>query len=87
MVHGVNNQLAKDLDPNATIAKTPVQFTQSPQQVAQSVYGTGPYFGGFYPGIWWWYFPLIVSHSVYHNNFITGGGYHEGHDHGVGGFA
>jgi hypothetical protein len=87
MVHGVDDQLAKDLDPDARIANTPVQFTQTPQQVAQSEYGSRPYFGGFYPGLWWWYYPLIISHSTYHNIYNTGGGYHEGHDHGVGGFA
>jgi len=87
MIHGVNNELAKKLDPNATITATPVQFTHTPQQVSQSVYGYGPYYGGFYPGFWWWYYPLIIAHSTYHNTYNTGGGYHEGHDHGVGGFA
>ncbi len=87
MVHGVNNEIAQKLDPNATISKTPVQFTHTPQQIAQSAYGYGPYYGGFYPGFWWWYFPLIIAHSTYHNTYNTGGGFHEGHDHGVGGFA
>lgn len=86
MVHGVNNELAKELDPNASISKTPVQFTHSPQQVAQSAYGTGQYYGGYYPGFWW-YYALIISHSTYHNTYNTGGGYHEGHQHGLGGFA
>ena len=30
MVHGVRNELVKELDPTAKIAKTPVQFTYSP---------------------------------------------------------
>jgi hypothetical protein len=78
MVHGVDNQLAKQLDPNAGTSETPVQFTQSQQQIANSVYG---------PGMWWWYYPLLISHFTYHNTYNTGGGYHEGHSHGVGGFA
>lgn len=85
MVHGVNNELAKRLDPNASISNTPVQFTQTPQMAAQSIYG--PYYGGFYPGFWWWYYPLIISHFTYHNTYVTTGGTHEGHSHGVGGFA
>lgn len=86
MVHGVNNELAKQLDSNARISNTPVQFTNTPQQAAQSMYGPG-YYGGFYPSFWWWYFPLMISHSTYHNTYNTGGGVHEGHSHGVSGFA
>jgi hypothetical protein len=80
MVHGVNNELARQLDPNAKLTNTPVQFTQNPQ----SVYGQ--FYGGFYPGLWWFY-PLIISHFAYHNTYIIGGGTHEAHSHGVGGFS
>jgi len=84
MVHGVNNELARQLDPNAKISNTPVQFTHAPQ-TAQSLYG--PYYGGgFYP-VFWWYYPLIISHFTYHNTYNTGAGTHEAHSHGVGGFA
>ncbi len=85
MVHGVDNQLAKSLDPNASLSNTPVQFTNTPQQVAQSGFAGQPYYGGFFPI--WWYYPLIISHTTYHNIYNTGGGYHDGHSHGVGGFA
>jgi hypothetical protein len=86
MVHGVNNELAKRLDPNASTSNTSVQFTHSQQQAQQSMYGSQRYYGGFYP-IWWYYYPLILAYSVYHNTYNTGTGYHEGHTHGVGGFA
>ncbi|HYB04027.1 MAG TPA: hypothetical protein VED17_06175, partial [Nitrososphaerales archaeon] len=85
MVHGVNNELAQKLDPNASRTNTPVQFTNTQQQASQSAYGPGGFYGGF-PIFWWFYFPLIVAHSTYHNTYNTSAGYHEGHAHGVGGF-
>jgi hypothetical protein len=86
MVHGVNNELAQKLDPNASRTNTPVQFTNTQQQATQSAYGPGGFYGGF-PIFWWFYFPLLIAHSTYHNTYNTGAGYHEGHTHGVGGFA
>jgi len=86
MVHGVNNELAQKLDPNANSAKTPVQFTNTSQQVSRSALGPGGFYGG-YPIFWWYYFPLIVAYNTYHNTYNTFAGYHEGHTHGVGGFA
>jgi len=34
-----------------------------------------------------WYYPLIVSNSLYHATFTGMGGFHPAHSHGVGGFA
>jgi hypothetical protein len=40
-----------------------------------------------YPGIFYWYFPVIVAHSSYNAIFSGMGGFHPAHSHGVGGFA
>ena len=87
MVHGVNNELAKRLDPNASLSKTPVQFTNTPQQAVQSMQGQN-YYGGFYGGypFFWYYFPLIIAHNSYYTTYNTITGSHEAHSHGVGGF-
>jgi len=33
MIHGIKNELVKELDPTATIVKTPLQFTYVPTNV------------------------------------------------------
>jgi len=70
MIHGVRNEIVKEIDPTAKIAATPVQF----------MYAS-------YPGLFVWYFPVIVAHSSYHATFSGMGGFHPAHSHGVGGFA
>ena len=40
-----------------------------------------------HPGLFFWYFPVIVVHSSYHATFSAMGGFHPAHSHGVGGFA
>jgi hypothetical protein len=70
MIHGVRNELVKQIDPTARISQTPVQFTYSP-----------------HPGLFFWYYPVIIAHSSYHATFSGMGGFHPAHSHGVGGFA
>ena len=70
MIHGVRNEVVKEIDPTAKTAETPVQFTY-----------------GVYPGLYRWYFPVIVSHSSYNATFSGMGGFHPAHSHGIGGFA
>ena len=89
MVHGVNNELAKKLDPNARMSNTPVQFTHTQQQAMQSTYGGQNYYGGGYYGgfpFFWYYFPLIIAHNSYYTTYNKITGSHEAHSHGVGGF-
>jgi hypothetical protein len=88
MVHGVNNELAKRLDPNASVSNTPVQFTNTSQQAMRSMYGGQNYYGGFYGGypFFWYYYPLIIAHNSYYTTYNTISGSHEAHSHGVGGF-
>jgi hypothetical protein len=40
-----------------------------------------------HPGLFAWYFPVIIAHSSYHAPFSGMGGFHPAHSHGVGGFA
>ena len=70
MIHGVRNELVKEIDSTAKITETPVQFTYSP-----------------HPGLFFWYYPVIIAHSSYHSAFGAMGGFHPAHSHGVGGFA
>ena len=70
MIHGVRNELVKEIDSTAKITETPVQFTYSP-----------------HPGLFFWYYPVIIAHSSYHSTFSGMGGFHPAHSHGVGGFA
>ena len=70
MIHGVRNELVKEIDSTAKIAETPLQFTYSP-----------------HPGLFLWYFPVIVAHSSYNATFSAMGGFHPAHAHGIGGFA
>jgi hypothetical protein len=70
MIHGVRNELVKQIDSTATISQTPVQFTY-----------------GWYPGLFRWYFPVIIAHSTYNASFSGMGGFHPAHSHGIGGFA
>lgn len=60
MIHGVRNELVKEIDPTARVAKTPVQFTYSPHPglfiwyqpviIAHSYYhATFSGMGGFHP--------------------------------------
>jgi hypothetical protein len=70
MIHGVRNELVKEIDPTAKITETPVQFTYAP-----------------HPGLFFWYFPVIIAHSSYHATFSGMGGFHPAHSHGIGGFA
>ncbi len=70
MIHGVRNELVKEIDSTAKITPTPVQFTYSP-----------------HPGLFFWYYPVIIAHSSYHSTFSGMGGFHPAHSHGVGGFA
>ena len=69
MIHGIKNELVKELDPTAKIANTPMQFTYAPSNVFFFYYG-----------------PLIVTHSYYYSTFSGIGGFHPAHVHGVGGF-
>jgi len=70
MIHGVRNELVKEIDSTAKIAETPVQFTYAP-----------------HPGLFFWYYPVIVAHSSYSATFSGMGGFHPAHSHGIGGFA
>ncbi|MCL4518339.1 MAG: hypothetical protein M1587_03995 [Thaumarchaeota archaeon] len=70
MIHGVRNELVKEIDSTAKITATPIQFTYSP-----------------HPGLFFWYYPVIIAHSSYHSTFSGMGGFHPAHSHGVGGFA
>jgi len=70
MIHGVRNELVRQIDSTAKIAPTPVQFTYSP-----------------HPGLFIWYYPVIVAHSSYNSTFGGMGGFHPAHSHGVGGFS
>jgi hypothetical protein len=70
MVHGVPNELVKEVDSTATMTQTPVQFTYAAQ-----------------PGLFLWYYPVIVAHSAYLSTFSAMGGFHPAHVHGIGGFA
>jgi hypothetical protein len=70
MIHGVRNELVKEVDSTAKITQTPVQFTYAP-----------------HPGLFFWYYPVIIAHSTYHSAFGGMGGFHPAHSHGVGGFA
>ncbi|MGA3059937.1 MAG: hypothetical protein ABSD92_06155 [Candidatus Bathyarchaeia archaeon] len=60
MIHGIKNQLVKELDPTAQITKTPVQFTYVPSNIFfiyyapliiahSSYYSTYSGMGGFHP--------------------------------------
>ena len=60
MIHGIKNELVKELDPTATIVKTPVQFTYVPTNVFfiyhapliiahSSYYSTYSGIGGYHP--------------------------------------
>ena len=40
-----------------------------------------------HPGLFFWYYPVIIAHSSYHSTFSGMGGFHPAHSHGVGGFA
>jgi hypothetical protein len=70
MVHGVRNEIVKEIDSTAKISETPVQFTYLPN-----------------PGLFHWYYPVIVAHSSYSSTFSGMGGFHPAHSHGIGGFA
>jgi hypothetical protein len=70
MIHGVRNELVKQIDSTATITETPVQFTYAP-----------------HPGLFIWYYPVILAHSSYFSTFGGMGGFHPAHSHGIGGFA
>ncbi|MDA4131725.1 MAG: hypothetical protein OK454_01175 [Thaumarchaeota archaeon] len=70
MIHGVRNELVKEIDSTVKIAETPLQFTYST-----------------HPGLFLWYFPVIVAHSSYNATFSAMGGFHPAHAHGIGGFA
>jgi hypothetical protein len=70
MIHGVRNELVKEIDSTAKITETPVQFAYPA-----------------HPGLFIWYYPVIVAHSSYHSTFSGIGGFHPAHSHGVGGFA
>jgi len=70
MIHGVRNELVKEIDSTAKIAETPVQFTYAS-----------------HPGLFFWYYPVIVAHSSYNSTFSAMGGFHPAHSHGIGGFA
>jgi len=70
MIHGVRNELVKEIDSTAKITETPVQFTYSS-----------------HPGLFIWYYPVIVAHSSYNSTFSGMGGFHPAHSHGIGGFA
>jgi hypothetical protein len=74
MIHGVNNELIKQINPQAKISNTPIQFTSQPYM-----------YGGYYPMIWW-YYPIIIAH---YNHYAIYRGYSNpqaGHSHGIGGF-
>lgn len=60
MIHGIKNELIKELDPTATIVKTPVQFTYVPTNIFfiyhapliiahSSYYSTYSGIGGYHP--------------------------------------
>jgi hypothetical protein len=60
MIHGIKNELVKELDPTATIVKTPVQFTYVPSNIFfiyhapliiahSSYYSTYSGIGGYHP--------------------------------------
>ena len=66
MIHGIENELVKELDPTAKIVKTPVQFTYCPIDTSSSYI----------------YAPLIVAHSSYYATFSGIGGFHPAHVHG-----
>ena len=68
MIHGVRNELVKQIDSTAKITPTPIQFTYS-------------------PGLFIWYYPVIIAHSSYHSAFGGMGSFHPAHSHGVGGFS
>jgi hypothetical protein len=70
VIHGVRNEIVKEIDPTAKIAETPVQFTYPS-----------------HPGLFIWYYPVIIAHSYYYSTFSGMGGFHPAHSHGVGGFA
>jgi len=70
MIHGVRNELVREIDSTAKITETPVQFTYAP-----------------HPGLFFWYYPVIVAHSSYNSTFSAMGGFHPAHTHGIGGFA
>jgi hypothetical protein len=70
MIHGVRNELVKQIDSTAKITETPVQFTYAP-----------------YPGLFIWYYPVILAHSYYYSTLGGMGGFHPAHSHGIGGFA
>ncbi len=61
MIHGIKNELVKQLDPTAKIANTPVQFTHAPSNIFflyraplivahSSYYSTFSGIGGMHPG-------------------------------------
>ena len=70
MIHGVRNELVREIDSTAKVTQTPVQFTYAP-----------------HPGLFIWYYPVIIAHSTYHSTFSGMGGFHPAHSHGIGGFA
>jgi hypothetical protein len=74
MIHGVNNELVKQMNPQAQTTNTPIQFTHQPF-----------IYGGYYP-MMWWYYPIIIAH---YNHYAIYRGYSNpqaGHSHGIGGF-
>ena len=70
MIHGIRNELVKELDATAKVAQTPVQFTYARMSTPFLYY-------------WCW---LAVVQSSYYSRYSGIGGYHPAHVHGVGGF-
>lgn len=72
-IHGIRNEIVRNLDTTAKLANTPVQLTYRPM--------------GFGMGMMWMpiFVPLIVVHSSYYSTFSSIGGVHPGHVHVSGG--
>ena len=68
-IHGIRNEIIRNLDTTAKIVNTPVQFSYRPM-------------GMMFMPI---YLPLIVVHSSYFSTFSSIGGVHPGHVHVSGG--
>ena len=68
-IHGIRNEIVRNLDTTAKIVNTPVQFSYRPM-------------GMMWMPI---FVPLIVVHSSYYSTFSSIGGVHPGHVHVSGG--
>ncbi len=71
-IHGIRNEIVRNLDTTAKIASTPVQFSYLP---------SGMWMPLFVPFI----VPMIAIHSSYYSTFSSMGGVHPGHMHVSGG--